>query len=89
MSTGSVRNSARDSGVKDGDNSTASRTRAHLPAERRYQHGDRLPDTRRSVDRVFVSYPQAETADAKAARIKAGKPAPQLQFVVGTIRRES
>lgn len=86
---GSVRNSARDSGLKDGDNSTASRVRAHLPEpERRYRHGDRLPDTARSVDRVFVEYP-AVGIDEMKQLMKAGKPVPMAGHVIGTIRRKT
>jgi 3'-phosphoadenosine 5'-phosphosulfate sulfotransferase (PAPS reductase)/FAD synthetase len=57
-----------------------------MTEKRQFQHGDSLPDTSRSVNRVFVSYPMTETPDVKAARIKAGKPAPLLEFVVGNIR---
>jgi len=57
-----------------------------MTEKRQFQHGDKLPDTDRSTDRVFVSYPMTETANARAARIKAGKPAPLLEFVVGNIR---
>lgn len=74
--------------MKDGNNSTASRTRAHLPAERQYQHGDRLPDTSRSVDRVFVEYP-AVGIDEMRRLMKERKPVPMSGHVVGTIRRKS
>lgn len=73
--------------MKDRDNSTASRTRAHLPAERQYQHGDRLPDTSRSVDRVFVEYP-AVGMDEMRRLMKEGKPVPMAGHVVGTIRKD-
>lgn len=45
-------------------------------------HGDSLPDTDSTCERVFVEYPRSETEAERAARIKRGLPRPTVSFVV-------